>query len=95
MKDKIIFKNGNFVRGTLIKDSIKIYPYFQRMKIIHATIAYFDDNTKQTFLFNTWALIDIRKLKKVIKTNEELSVLVVYLPQNYKENIVFLNYAVE
>lgn len=93
-KDRKIDKEGKFVQGTLIKESVKSRLFFREMYIVRASVSYHDEKTGKTLTFSGRDFIHYRTLEKALK-HEDIVVLVGYLEQDESKSIVYLGEALE
>lgn len=93
--DKKVNKEGKFVRGKLVRDSVNMHRFIKDLYIVRASVTYYDSMEDQTLVFWGQDLIKHKVLKMAMKTNDDIFVLVGYLPENSKRCIVYLSEAIE
>lgn len=97
---KKIQKRGVFVLGVLEQDSIKTHVFMKSSYILEANVKYYDEEKKMTLKFHGYDICDSKeigygKLKEIRNREEDVEVLVGYLPEKPEICEVYLKDAFE
>ncbi|MCM1494796.1 MAG: hypothetical protein NC089_03255 [Bacteroides sp.] len=95
-----IKKNGMFVLGTMNKESFTYRYVPKSFYFLKACVKYYDEERKMTLRFQgydfiTTSTMRLERLKEMLNTDEEVEVLVGYLPEEPKICELYLKDAFE
>lgn len=99
-KSNSIRKNGVFISGRLVKESLKFHYIPRTRYMIQFCVEYFDEKGKVTLRFQGYDIINtneipMKRIKELLNVNKELEVLVGYLPEQPEICEVYLKEAFE
>lgn len=100
MQAKKINKDGKFVLGVIQKESIKFRFFMKSSYIVKGEVRYFDEERKRTLVFKDYDICDIYevsmgKIRQILADNENVEVLVGYLPEDESKCTIFFKDAFE
>lgn len=98
-KAKRIDKEGKFVIGILEKNSIKKRYYTRSAYHLKGVVSYYDEQKKMTLHFSGYDIVNYRSIRysyiEKLVQEEEISVLVGYLPENPTICTIYLKDAID